>query len=100
MMPTSIADDVARMLHHAARSLARRPTLAVVALVTLGLGIGANTAMFSLINVVFLKPLPFREPERLAMVWSSLPDQRLAEGFSSYADFKDWRDRAKSFAGL
>lgn len=82
------------------RSLTRRPVLAVVALITLGLGIGANTAMFSVINVVFLKPLPFRDPSRLVMAWSSVPDQGLPEGFVSYPDFKDWRDQAKSFSGL
>ncbi|MGH7638445.1 MAG: ABC transporter permease [Gemmatimonadaceae bacterium] len=78
----------------------RQRMLAVVALVTLGLGIGANTAMFSIINVVFLKPLPFHDPERLTMAWSSLPEQRLAEGYSSYPDFKDWREQSQSFAGL
>lgn len=95
-----VLDDTTRLIRHAARSLVRRPVLAIVALVTLGLGIGANTAMFSIINVVFLKPLPFPAPEQLVMAWSSLPDQSLAEGFSSYPDFKDWRDQAKSFTGL
>ena len=98
--PVPVFDDLTRLIRHAARSLFRRPMLATVALVTLGLGIGANTAMFSIINVVFLKPLPFRAPEQLVMAWSSLPDQALAEGFSSYPDFKDWRDQTKSFTGL
>src|SRR5688572_1822916 len=89
-----------RTLRQAARSLLRRPVLAVVGLVTLGLGIGANTAMFSLINVVFLKPLPFPEPSRLVTAWSTLPNQSLTEGFSSYLDFKDWREQSKSFSGL
>ena len=98
--PVPAFGDFTHLIRHAARSLVRRPMLAIVALVTLGLGIGANTAMFSIINVVFLKPLPFREPDRLVMAWSSLPDQALAEGFSSYPDFKDWRDQAKSFTDL
>lgn len=92
--------DATRPFRYAMRSLTRRPVLAVVALITLGLGIGANTAMFSVINVVFLKPLPFRDPSRLVMAWSSVPDQGLPEGFVSYPDFKDWRDQAKSFSGL
>ena len=93
-------EDLTRLVRHAARSLGRRPILTVVGLLTLGLGIGANTAMFSIINVVFLKPLPVREPDRLAMVWTTRADQGLNEELSSYPDFKDWKERAKSFSGL
>ena len=92
--------DAVRLLAYSTRSLTRRPILTIVAVLTLGLGIGANTAMFSLINVVFLKPLPFREAERLAMVMSTRSDQQLDQGFSSYPDFKDLRDRTKAFSGL
>ena len=88
------------MLRHAVRSLLRRPVLAIVGTLTLALGIGANAAMFSVINAVFLKPLPFREPERLVMAFSSLADQALAEGLSSYPDFEDWREQTRSFSGL
>ena len=91
---------IATEFRHAARSLRRRPALTIVALVTLALGIGANTAIFSIINVVLLKPLPFKEPDRLVMAWSTAPNQGLDEGFSSYPDFKDWRENAKAFDGL
>ena len=87
-------------LKYAVRSLLRRPAFAATAIITLALGIGANTAMFSIINTVFLKPLPVREPERLAMLWSTLPDQQLNEAFSSYADFKDWSEQSSSFRGM
>jgi putative ABC transport system permease protein len=87
-------------LRYAARSLLRRPALVVVALTTLALGIGANTAIFSIINVVLLKPLPFHDPDRLVMVWSTAPNQGLAEGFSSYPDFHDWTEQSKAFDGL
>jgi putative ABC transport system permease protein len=85
---------------HAGRSLRRRPALTIVALTTLALGIGANTAIFSIINVVLLKPLSFKEPDRLVMVWSTSPRLGLAEGFSSYPDFHDWHEQAKGFDGL
>jgi putative ABC transport system permease protein len=81
----------------AVRSLARRPALSLLAILTLGLGIGANTAIFSIINVVLLKPLPFRDPERLVLVSSTAPSQRLTEGFASYPDFRDWQEQARSF---
>jgi putative ABC transport system permease protein len=87
-------------LRYAARSLRRRSALTILALTTLALGIGANTAIFSIISVVLLKPLPFREPERLVMVWSTSPRQGLAEGFSSYPDFNDWHEQTKAFDGL
>lgn len=85
---------------YAARSLARRPGLTVVAILTLALGIGANTAIFSVVDVVMLKPLPFHEPNRLVMAWSASPGQGLTEGLTSYPDFKDWREQAKGFDGL
>jgi putative ABC transport system permease protein len=85
---------------HAVRSLARRPALSLLAILTLALGIGANTAIFSIIDVVLLKPLPFRDPERLVLVWSTAPSQHLTEGFASYPDFRDWKEQARSFEGL
>ena len=87
-------------LRYALRSLARRPTLSLVALLTLGLGIGANTAVFSIVNVVLLKPLPLKDPNRLVMVSSTAPTQGQADGFSSYPDFRDWAEQAKQFSGL
>jgi putative ABC transport system permease protein len=97
---TTLLDDAGRLLRHAFRSLRRRPVLATVGLTTLGLGIGANTAMFSILNVVFLKPLPIREPDRVVMVWTTRADEGLDEQSSSYPDFKDWREQSKSFAAL
>ena len=91
---------ILRHFRYAARSLSRRPVLAIVALTTLALGIGANTAIFSIINVVLLEPLPFHDPDRLVMVWSTAPNQGLAEGFSSYPDFHDWSEQARGFSGL
>ena len=93
-------DDLRRLLRHAARALIRRPIFAIIALITLGLGIGVNTAMFSIINVVFLKPLPVTAPDRLAVLWSVRNDQGLTEELSSYSDIVDWRERAESFATL
>ncbi len=95
-----VVRSVAQHFRYAARSLTRRRVLAVVALTTLALGIGANTAIFSIINVVLLKPLPFHSADRLVMVWSTSPSQGLAEGFSSYPDFHDWQEQSKAFSGL
>ena len=96
----NIAASIGQQLRHSARSLLHRPGLLVVGLITLGLGIGANTAIFSIVNAVLLKPLPFKDPDRLVMVWSTAPDQGLVEGSSSYLDFEDWRTQAEGFDGL
>ena len=92
--------SVPTQVRFAARSLVRRPDLAILAIVTLGLGIGAHTAIFSIVNVVLLKPLPFQDPSRLVMVSSSSLSQSFAEGFASYPDFHDWREQSSAFKGL
>jgi putative ABC transport system permease protein len=95
-------ERVARDMRYALRSLRRTPVFTAVAIVTFALGIGANTAMFSVINAVMLRPLPFPEAERLVDIRSI--DLRLAEGHRessvSWPDFFDWRTRTRSFAHL
>jgi putative ABC transport system permease protein len=91
--------DVLRQdIRYTFRSLLRQPAFALVAIVTLGLGIGANTAIFSVVNGVLLNPLPYREPGRLVMLWETLKD--LPQVMVSYPDYLDWRQRAKSFEDL
>src|SRR5262245_8139578 len=85
-------------LRYAVRSLRRQPTFALVAALTLGLGIGANTAIFSVVNSVLLTPLPYKDPERLVMVWESMKDQPQIS--VSYPDYLDWKARTRSFEDL
>lgn len=82
------------------RTLLKTPGFTLVALLTLALGIGANTALFSVINAVLLRPLPFAQPERLVAVRST--DERTGtNGFpSSWPDFADWRAQQTTFDGL
>ena len=81
--------------------LRKSPAFTVVALITLALGIGTNTAIFSIVNAVLLKPLPFPESERLMFMTSAFEKQGSLRNFAtSYADFFDWRSTATSFSGM
>jgi len=84
-------------LRYAFRMLIRKPGFAIVAVFTLALGIGANTAIFSVVNAVLLKPLPFDRPEQLVKLWESFP-----RGFGtvSVPNLKDWREQNTAFTGI
>ena len=86
-------------LKHAARLLARSPGFTAVAIVSLALGVGANTTIFSLLNAFLLQPLPGREPARLATVYTS-DYSRPLDGASSYPDYLDFRTGSRAFEGL
>ena len=83
---------------YALRTLRRNRTLAAAAIVTLALGIGASTAIFSAVNGVILRPLPFPEPERLAMVWEDNPEKGWVKQVAAPANYLDWRQQVKAFA--
>jgi putative ABC transport system permease protein len=82
------------------RTLTRRPGFTAVAVLTLGVGMGATTAMFSLIDSVLLKPLPFHEPDRLVMVWEKRPRFNLPRVQAAPLNYLDWEQQAQSFEHL
>jgi putative ABC transport system permease protein len=75
----------------------KRPGFTLIAVVTLALGIGANTAIFSVIDALMLRPLPFREPDKLFQVWESNVKPGYNEMSASYPNFADWRDQNQVF---
>jgi putative ABC transport system permease protein len=84
-------------LRYAARSLLRRPAFTAIAVLTVGIGIGATTAIFSVVNGVLLQPLPYREPDRLVMLWETVNDDRIA---ISYQDYLDWQRGQRGFEDI
>lgn len=77
------------------RQLAKAPGFALVATITLALGIGVNSAIFALVDATLLRPLPFHEPDRLVAVWERT--DRTARGFASPLNMLDWNERTRSF---
>jgi putative ABC transport system permease protein len=92
-------DTLLRDARHALRSLRKSAGFSLIAVFTLALGIGASTAMFTLVNSVLLRPIEYRDPDRLVMLWERNPRGRVRNVVSP-ANFFAWREQATSFTGL
>jgi putative ABC transport system permease protein len=92
-------DSFLRDIRYGVRSLARTPGFTAVAVLTLALGIGANTAIFSVVENVLLKPLPYPHPENLVEIWNTYPPQ-VPKGGLSPGDYADWHQQATSFSEM
>jgi predicted permease len=90
-------DRLIQDVRYAARLLLRNPGFTTTAAVTLALAIGANTAIFSVVNGVLLRPLPYRDPDRLVRMWESNPSMSLPFFSVSLPNYEDWRRQSRSF---
>src|SRR5258708_20991422 len=84
-------------IRYGLRMLLKSPSFSIVATIALALGIGANTAIFSVVNAVLLRPLPFTNSEQLMMVWETDATRGQVRGTASYPNFADWRDQNHVF---
>ena len=96
--------DLAREIRHSARTLRRSPRFALVVILTLGLGVGAATAIFSVVDTILLRPLPFRDAERLVAIVQHMPPhrpdgQRWSRGFTRQ-QFEQWRTGTRTLSTL
>ena len=89
-------ETLLRDLRYSARALLKKPVFTLIAIVTLALGIGANTAIFSVVQTVLLQPLPFSEQERLVVIWKN--DEATKHPFVevSIPEFNDWQIKVRS----
>jgi predicted permease len=87
-------------LRLALRSLVLRPGFSAVVIATLAIGVGINTAIFSVVDGVLLKPLPYAQPERIVTLWEANPQLDVAQDRVAAATFTDWAERSRSFDAL
>src|SRR5262245_20837471 len=85
-------------MRYACRTLRRQPTFTCIALLTLALGIGANTAIFSVVKAVVLNPLPYQDPERLVVLWEVNPDGAIDR--VSIPTFEDWKSETRTLEAI
>jgi hypothetical protein len=84
----------------AVRSLRRSPGFAAAATLMLALGIGGSTALFSVVNAVLIRPLPFADPAKLAILWSEIPKRGIHEIGVSYSSLNQWRSQSRLMADM
>jgi predicted permease len=87
-------------IRYGIRGLIKRPGFTIIALITLALGIGANTAIFSVVNAVLLRPLPFQKPEELVIVWEDLAFAGFPHNTPAPANYVDWKTQNQSFVDM
>lgn len=100
-MTRSLLDRTKQDIHYALRSFGRAPGFTAIVVITLALGIGATSAIFSIVNAVLLHPLSYPNADRLVVVWEKLKRNPQAPPvFDSYSDFVAWKTRSRSFEQL
>ncbi len=92
--------DLIQDMRFALRSFRMRPSFTAVAILTLALGVGANTAIFSVVNGVLLSPLPFPEPDQLVVLWANNPERGVELTRIAGGNFRDWREMNRTFSSM
>src|SRR2546425_9994267 len=94
--PESVRQDV----RYALRTLRKAPGVTLVAVFALAVGIGGNTAIFSMVDAIRVRALPYRDADRLVELWGNVQRAKVERRGASYPDYLDWRAQARSFEDL
>ena len=97
---THMFSDLGQDLRYGFRMFAKNPAFTAIAVLALALGIGANSAIFSVVNAILLRPLPFKNPHELVMVWENATHLGFPKNTPSPANFLDWREQSTVFTGM
>jgi predicted permease len=97
---TNMITDLWQDLRYGARMLLKNRSFTLIAVLTLALGIGANTAIFSVVNAALLRPLPYAQPERLVAIWDGRGQPGATQGATLPRNFQLWREQSRSFSDL
>lgn len=100
LQPRRWEDEMVQDLRLGVRMLIKHPSFTIIAVLTLAIGIGANITIFSVVNAVLLRPLPYPNAEQLAFLWTESPQRNIKERSSAYANVADWRTQSQSFADI
>ena len=98
--PLRWARDFLQDLRYAQRSLRSSPNFTIIAIITLALGLGANTALFSVVSAVLLRPLPYPDADRLVRVWTAQPHIGLPRSGTALPDYRAWRRENRTLAEI
>src|SRR5262245_26503877 len=97
LQPRRLEDEMFQDLRYGARMLLRQRAFTTAAVIALALGIGANTAVFSVVNAVLLRPLPYQNSDRMAMIWGNYLLMKMEQMAVKAAEYVDYRDQTQSF---
>ena len=92
--------DLGQDIHYGLRILRKNPAFTAIAVIALALGIGANSAIFSVVNAILLKPLPYKNPDQLVMIWEKATHLGFPKDTPPPANFLDWRQQSTVFEGM
>jgi len=97
---SNLIADLGQDIRYGLRMFAKNPTFTAIAVLAIGLGIGANTAIFSVVNAILLRPLPYKNPDELVVIWDSAAHLGFPKDTPSPANFLDWRQQSTVFEGM
>lgn len=97
---SNMIDELRQDFHYGRRVLAKNPAFTIIAVLALALGIGANSAIFSVVDAVLLRPLPYRNPDQLVVVWENATHLGFPKNTPSPANFLDWQRQSTVFTGM